>query len=487
MAIIIPEWNRPFLLKEWNPDERFDLHKIEDIPVWIRLPELLPNLWRADILSKIVSQVGRPIRTDAFTAKGEKLMYARVLVSISAKNEPRDSITIHGPGGRSFIQAVIYEWMPPRCSFCQCFGHKTDECAEFKEFMNPHEPTEQAPDEEHGFIPEEVLVAERVRWERNESMEKALVVVESPQSSSNASHVSPTKSLHRITNGSERISNALVVATPNAMITGTNGHLSTPTASKPNMMSGGEKSGSPKGQVNRFNILSDDEIVKAMEEFEDSSEAGFQKVGKKRDKRGVNHPSKQAEVIQLVKKWNINVLAVLECKVNPANFALVSNKLKSSLNWQAVGNSGDGTSSNRIILLWDSSSVTVEVWLVEDQVIFAKLRWQNSSIFVAFIYAANFAHQRSSLWNSLKHQMHLFPGPWLVVGDFNCVGALDERDGGTRLRDRDTQELAAVYDSCGLADIKAKGRFFTWSNMQGGSSRLRARLDRCMMALTENV
>ncbi|KAL9668371.1 hypothetical protein QQ045_002752 [Rhodiola kirilowii] len=120
--------NRPLVLKHWSPDENYSLESVASLPVWVRFAGLAPHLRRADTLSLIASTVGRLLRIDGFTARNEKLMYARVLIEVFATNEFKKSVVIEGPNGVNFFQKIMYEWTPPRCSHYQSFGHSIQMC-----------------------------------------------------------------------------------------------------------------------------------------------------------------------------------------------------------------------------------------------------------------------------------------------------------------------------------------------------------------------
>ncbi|CAI9112184.1 OLC1v1012590C1 [Oldenlandia corymbosa var. corymbosa] len=47
-----------------------------------------------------------------------------------------------GPGGVSITQKVEYEWVPSRCTYCECFGNSTEKCRKPKPVWLPKEPKE---------------------------------------------------------------------------------------------------------------------------------------------------------------------------------------------------------------------------------------------------------------------------------------------------------------------------------------------------------
>jgi len=70
--------------------------------------------------------------------------------------------------------------------------------------------------------------------------------------------------------------------------------------------------------------------------------------------------------------------------------------------------------------LW-GVEVTVYVIFVSSQCIALELTLQQSSVYIAAIYASNSYITRRQLWADLTNLQGCFQGPWLFVGDFNAV------------------------------------------------------------------
>ncbi|CAM8902498.1 unnamed protein product [Rhodiola kirilowii] len=120
--------SRPLVHKPWSLDDNYELESVTALPIWVRFPGLNLHMRSEEILSMIASTVGKPIRTDGFTATSEKLSYARVLIEVYASNELKKEVCIKGPRGTNYYQKIHYEWVPPRCSHCHRFGHIEKQC-----------------------------------------------------------------------------------------------------------------------------------------------------------------------------------------------------------------------------------------------------------------------------------------------------------------------------------------------------------------------
>ncbi|XP_019422981.1 PREDICTED: uncharacterized protein LOC109332454 [Lupinus angustifolius] len=81
---------------------------------------------------------------------------------------------------------------------------------------------------------------------------------------------------------------------------------------------------------------------------------------------------------------------------------------------------------------------------------------------------------RSSLWDSLRSLTENMDKPWCLVGDFNVVAELSEREGSSSSsHPKDASNFASFIRDCNLIDLGFVGLWFTWRR-----GRLKERLDR---------
>ncbi|XP_074264095.1 uncharacterized protein LOC141586691 [Silene latifolia] len=149
-------------------------------------------------------------------------------------------------------------------------------------------------------------------------------------------------------------------------------------------------------------------------------------------------------------------------------------------NWKVVHNNNvhDG---GRIWIIWDHAIFSVDILACEAQVIHSKVTSLQSGIvwWLSMVYGFNRVHERMPLWNSLSTMNALVNGPWVVMGDFNNVLALNERLGYevTNYEIKDFQNCVA---DCGLVDVPAHGAYFTWNNKHDPGDMVFIRIDRVM-------
>ncbi|KAL2923459.1 hypothetical protein RDABS01_014950 [Bienertia sinuspersici] len=99
--------------------------------------------------------------------------------------------------------------------------------------------------------------------------------------------------------------------------------------------------------------------------------------------------------------------------------------------------------------------------------------------YTTFIYAHNDAGAREKLWKDLEQLHSKMTGPWLLMGDFNCVINLEERL-GSAVRVSEMDPPRRCFELCGLQDIPYSGHFYTWTNKQLAQDRVFSKLDRLL-------
>lgn len=107
---------------------KLDRDLLTSMRICERLPYVNLQLWDGEAFSIMTSIIGKPMKMDAATSKKTKLNYARLLIEVSAKDELPNEISLTLYNGEVINQEVIYEWFPPRCNVCKCFGHTKERC-----------------------------------------------------------------------------------------------------------------------------------------------------------------------------------------------------------------------------------------------------------------------------------------------------------------------------------------------------------------------
>ncbi|WOL00198.1 hypothetical protein Cni_G08911 [Canna indica] len=102
--------------------------KIDVIPVWVQLPGLPLEFLNSRIfLPQVAAAIGKPLRFDNVTQKGELGKFARICVMMNLKEPVQQGFWIDTDSG-SFFQSIAYENMLFICFKCGRLGHDEKGC-----------------------------------------------------------------------------------------------------------------------------------------------------------------------------------------------------------------------------------------------------------------------------------------------------------------------------------------------------------------------
>ena len=191
--------------------------------------------------------------------------------------------------------------------------------------------------------------------------------------------------------------------------------------------------------------------------------------------RGLNRPLKQNGVNNLMLCQKLDILGILESKLSSGKLALVlKNKFKGRLCFDNFHLHSGG----RILILWDSNKVHVDLIDISAQVIHCKATCKISfiSFHISFVYAYNSVVGRRPLWLNLRDFCEHHSGPWILLGDFNTVLKPEERCNGLPVSNYVCKDFAECCEDLGLSDLPSAGCFYTWSN-----NTVMSKLDRVLV------
>ena len=80
----------------------------------------------------------------------------------------------------------------------------------------------------------------------------------------------------------------------------------------------------------------------------------------------------------------------------------------------------------------------------------------------------------------MKQLSHTSPLPWLVIGDFNELTRMSEKEGGSSRPRQQMMRFVETIDYCGLKDMGFIGPCFTWLYQKKDGTQIRERLDRAL-------
>lgn len=115
--------NRPMILKHWSVDFDFKAEFPNEIPLWVKFPNLPMSCWGIKSLSRIASVLGKPLFADECTTNQSRISFARILIEVNVSKPLPNEIELMDPTGNRFIQDVTYDWKPTYCEKCLQVGH----------------------------------------------------------------------------------------------------------------------------------------------------------------------------------------------------------------------------------------------------------------------------------------------------------------------------------------------------------------------------
>ncbi|XP_072087402.1 uncharacterized protein [Arachis hypogaea] len=161
---------------------------------------------------------------------------------------------------------------------------------------------------------------------------------------------------------------------------------------------------------------------------------------------------------------------------------LVESKLRSCdfMNWRIVSPTG---TAGGLALAWKEGT-TVEILAEKEFFIAAKVTDHalNCSWGLIGVHLNSLDGIRSTQYTELSSFVQGSFGKVIIMGDFNAIVSLDEKEGGGRgLKSVSSiSEFVNFIDGGGLKDLGMIGRRFTWTNRRRGQDQIRERLDRAL-------
>ncbi|KAJ6724579.1 hypothetical protein OIU85_022495 [Salix viminalis] len=193
---------------------------------------------------------------------------------------------------------------------------------------------------------------------------------------------------------------------------------------------------------------------------------------------GLNGFQKQNSVLQWTTKNNLDIIGILETKLQASKLPHIGTLLKMP-HWHFLSNS-QGSNTCRIIVGWNPYKVHVTMvsylhqWLTVEVSSIACA----SRLRVTFVYALNSPTDRRPLWNYLEAEAHACTStPWLVLGDFNAIMVPHDRVGENVSWPEHRNDFPNCIHNASLIQVPYDGMRFTWHNGRQGDGTIQKKLD----------
>jgi exonuclease III len=185
--------------------------------------------------------------------------------------------------------------------------------------------------------------------------------------------------------------------------------------------------------------------------------------------RGMRKPAAVRALLGIQERVKPDVLFLSETHLDKAK----AGKLKRRLGfdkmevWESDGRSGG------LLMFWQEE---LGVSSVEARANSIDLRIKETSgagwRFTGF-YGEPSGDRKHLSWDYMRELHAMVDLPWIMVGDFNEISHIHEKEGGAARPLRSMQAFSNALNDCGLDDLGYTGDLFTWRR-----GRLRERLDR---------
>ncbi|CAN1170968.1 hypothetical protein LINPERHAP2_LOCUS29291 [Linum perenne] len=109
--------------EEWRPNFEPGYSQVNNLRVWIRLPNLPVENFDPEILTLIGDKVGRTIRVDHTTRTGTRGNYARICVEVDLQKPLLSKYRL-----KRRVRRIEYEGLHVICYQCGCYGHEKEAC-----------------------------------------------------------------------------------------------------------------------------------------------------------------------------------------------------------------------------------------------------------------------------------------------------------------------------------------------------------------------
>jgi exonuclease III len=198
--------------------------------------------------------------------------------------------------------------------------------------------------------------------------------------------------------------------------------------------------------------------------------------------RGLNGRSKQKMLRDMIIEEAPDIVMLQETKCTTEDI----NRLLPYL-WkqgEVVSIDAMGTAGG-LALLWNTNSTLMDTFYTTRWSITAAYRLIGSDKpgHLTTVYGPATPRDKQTFLESLNYLSSLNQHHnWIVGGDFNIIRSLEEKKGGSRRLDRDSDAFNNLIDDLSLVDLEAINGTHTWTNRRTGTHQIACKLDRFLVS-----
>ena len=193
--------------------------------------------------------------------------------------------------------------------------------------------------------------------------------------------------------------------------------------------------------------------------------------------RGAGRTSTVKAIRELIRESNPELVFLSETKSKTPRIGKLNSKLK-YVDFHCVEPS---RRSGGLALFW-RLGVDLEV-VYSDLNLIAAIVYSdppNSPWLLFAVYGPCKSSKKRNFWRMIENMVLSFSGPWVIIGDLNCIKRMDEKKGGRSTSGSSDNCLKDFMSNIGAIDLGFTGPSFTWSNRREGLANIKERLDQCL-------
>ncbi|GKA85217.1 reverse transcriptase [Tanacetum coccineum] len=193
--------------------------------------------------------------------------------------------------------------------------------------------------------------------------------------------------------------------------------------------------------------------------------------------QGVGRPLKVSNLRELCQAHRPNVVFLMEMK----NKERYLESLRRSLPFTGFFYVNPIGRLGGLALLWkDSITLNIangnkNIILVDGICLAPFVSWR-----ACFIYGPHDRRDRKLLWQKISHFALPATCPFFVIGDFNLIGVVANKHGGSSNTSSQIKEFQSLLSALELFELPFKGLNYTWDNNRAENANIWGRIHRAL-------
>lgn len=190
--------------------------------------------------------------------------------------------------------------------------------------------------------------------------------------------------------------------------------------------------------------------------------------------RGIGNSPTVNHLKKLLKKFNVDFVAIFEPKLQEKHIARIMQKLGMSHCWC------NSSSQSHIWIFWHNIDSVVLLSEMSQASSF-KIEHKQVNLVITCEYAALESCKRRDLWSYVLDISDSISVPWCVGGDFNVISSPSEAKGNFSFDYPAADDFNDFINTAGFSEMEIYGDDLSWSNLRNIDELMFKKLDRILV------